>query len=99
MSEIKFSLSKKSLNCVDEAADSFGYSSFGEGNTRAGSISFFKEVIEWPEDIEYFKDGDVPTAVVKYNIATIKMPEEALLALANFIIEQNKQYLEQDEIE
>lgn len=76
-------LIKKSINCVDGYADSFGYASFGDGDQRLGSISFFQHVSEWPAD------GSTETENVKYNIATLRMPEDLMLKLAEFIIDQH----------
>ncbi|MDZ9692649.1 hypothetical protein SND98_22765 [Escherichia coli] len=56
-------LVKKSNNCVDAYADSFGYSSFGDGSQRLGSISFFHNVTEWPVD----ESGDVEN--IKTNLS------------------------------
>lgn len=76
-------LIKKTNNCVDAYSDSFGYSSFGEGEQRFGSISFFQHVTEWGAD------GGNDTEQVKYNIATLRMPEELMLKLADFIRDQH----------
>ncbi|WP_313140176.1 hypothetical protein [Leclercia sp.] len=77
-------LIKKTNNCVDAYSDSFGYSSFGEGGQRFGSISFFQHVTEWRAD------GSTETENVKYNVATLRMPEELMLKLADFIIGQHE---------
>lgn len=77
-------LIKKAPNCVDAYADAFGYSSFGDDLNRFGSISFFQHVSEWPADGSNNVEG------VKYNIATLRMPEGMLLELARFIISQHE---------
>ncbi|MBI0520774.1 hypothetical protein F6Q07_22110 [Pectobacterium parmentieri] len=79
-------LIKKANHYVDEYADSFGYASFGNGEYRAGSISFFKSVTEWPNTEQ---EDNIPTVVNKYNMATIRMSEDLMLKLARFIIEQH----------
>ncbi|EDJ6152600.1 hypothetical protein GFF04_09000, partial [Salmonella enterica] len=56
---------------------------FGDGSQRLGSISFFHNVTEWPVD----ENCDVEN--IKYNIATIRMPEELMLKLADFIRDQH----------
>ncbi|WP_033645846.1 hypothetical protein [Serratia marcescens] len=75
---------KKTNNCVDEYADAFGYSSFGYGLERTGSIAFFKHVAVWPSD------GGTNVENIKLNMATIRMPESLMLDLARFIIEQHE---------
>jgi hypothetical protein len=99
MSDDKINLTKKASNCVDETADSFGYSSFGEGVNRIGSLSFFKQVVEWPDDSEINDFDKVETSLIKYNIATIKMSESAMLRLAEFIIEQHTNSLPENTTE
>lgn len=74
---------KKTSNCIDEYADAFGYSSLGDGADRIGSIAFFKHVSQWPAD------GGTEVVNVKHNLATIRMPEELMLKLASFIIDQH----------
>lgn len=76
-------LIKKASTCLDGYADSFGYASFGDGDQRIGSISFFQHVSEWPAD------GSTETEIVKYNIATLRMQEDLMLKLAEFIIDQH----------
>lgn len=84
-------LVKKSSTCVDAYSDSFGYSSFGDRGERFGSISFFQHVTEWAEN------GGNDTENVKYNIATLRMPEDLMLKLAAFILEQHENALEKDQ--
>ncbi|HHL3239328.1 TPA: hypothetical protein ACQ45K_003543 [Klebsiella variicola] len=79
-------LLKKSSSCLDAYSDSFGYSSFGEGGDRYGSISFFQHVTEWAAD------GSTDTENVKYNIATLRMPEELMVKLATFILEHHEKF-------
>lgn len=78
---------KKMSNCVDEYADAFGYSSFGDENERIGSIAFFKHISLWPSD------GSNEVVNVKHNLATIRMPEDLMLKLASFIIAQHEKSL------
>lgn len=75
----------KTNNCVDEYADSFGYSSAGEGSERMGSIAFFKHVTLWPVD------GGNKVTNSKQNMATIRMSEDLMLKLAEFITDQYEQ--------
>lgn len=77
-------LIKKTHNCLDAYADSFGYASFGDGQERYGSISFFQHVSEWAAD------GSTDTENIKYNMATMRMPEDLMLKLAQFIIGQHE---------
>lgn len=84
-------LIKKTNNCVEAYSDSFGYSSFGEGEQRFGSISFFQHVTEWPAD------GGTDTENVKYNIATLRMPEDLMLKLAEFIVDQHLKFKEKEQ--
>lgn len=82
---------KKSTNCVDEYSDSFGYASFGDDEFGyMASISFFKHVNEWPED------GSNNTLPIKYNMATIRMPENLALKLADFIYSQHRARKQED---
>lgn len=77
-------LIKKTNNCVDEYADSFGYSSFGSDESGYfSSLSFFKYVTEWSAD-----ESDT-THSIKYNLATIRIPEQLALQLADFIYQQH----------
>jgi hypothetical protein len=85
-------LIKKTNTCLDAYSDSFGYSSFGDENQRFGSISFFQHVTEWPAD------GDTDTENVKYNIATLRMPEDLMLKLAEFIVDQHKKAKEKEQL-
>lgn len=73
---------KDNINCINEYADHFGYSSFGNDESRMGSIAFFKHATEWVNSTE--------TEVNRYPIANIRMSEKALLELAQFIIEQHE---------
>ncbi|WP_060430780.1 hypothetical protein [Serratia marcescens] len=82
---------KKTNNCVDEYADAFGYSSFGYGSDRTGSIAFFKHVSVWP------LDGGTQVENIKLNMATIRMPESLMLDLARFIIEQHEKSAKEPE--
>ncbi|MEQ9869206.1 hypothetical protein ABRP77_07975 [Pectobacterium odoriferum] len=79
-------LVKKANHHIDEYADSFGYASFGSGEYRTGSISFFKLVTEWPNTEQ---EDNIQTVVNKYNMATIRMSEDLMLKLAKFIIDQH----------
>ncbi|ELC6025243.1 hypothetical protein RJM76_000820, partial [Escherichia coli] len=54
-----------------------------EDDDRLGSISFFQHVTEWGAD------GSNDTENVKYNIATIRMTEDLMLKLADFIRDQH----------
>ncbi|ATF52950.1 hypothetical protein [Morganella morganii] len=81
MSENKINF-KDNINCVNEYADHFGYSSYGNGDNRVGSIAFFKHATEWVNNTE--------TELNRYPIANIRMSEKALLELAQFIIEQHE---------
>lgn len=83
-------LVKKTSNCVDAYSDSFGYSSFGEKGERYGSISFFQHVTEWASD------GSTDTENIKYNIATLRMPEDLMLKLATFILDQYEKSKEKE---
>lgn len=85
MSESKINF-KDNINCVNEYADHFGYSSFGEGANRMGSIAFFKHATEWVNNTD--------TEVSRYPIANIRMAENALLELAKYIIQQHETSLE-----
>lgn len=77
---------KNSDSCINEYADHFGYSSFGEGANRMGSIAFFKHATEWVNNTD--------TEVSRYPIANIRMAENALLELAKYIIQQHEASLE-----
>ncbi|WP_247605916.1 hypothetical protein [Providencia rettgeri] len=68
---------------VSEYSDHYGYTSFGEPNSRVGAISFFKHVSEWNSNNE--------VQISRYTIANIRMSEIYLIELAKHILNQHKQ--------
>ncbi|MBX9332951.1 hypothetical protein ACUNGP_26240 [Serratia sp. IR-2025] len=75
-------LFRDSSTAVNENADGFAYSSFGEPGHRVGSIAFFKHVSEWANNEEI--------QTVKYQIANIRLPEDQLIELARYIMAQHE---------
>ncbi|EPA1860202.1 hypothetical protein ACQ9K0_17805 [Klebsiella michiganensis] len=73
---------RDSSNALNENADGFAYSSFGNGESRVGSIAFFKHVSDWVNNDEI--------QTVRYQIANIRMSERQLLELAEFIKYQHE---------
>ncbi|WP_410704821.1 hypothetical protein [Citrobacter freundii] len=84
----KDTIFKDSSTAVNEYSDEFAYSSFGTGDSRIGSIAFFKKVSDWvaPNEVQ----------PVRYQIANIRMSEAHLLELANFIISQHENSKQRD---
>lgn len=74
---------KDSSTAVNEYADGFAYSSFGEPGSRFGSIAFFKQVSDWVNNEEI--------QPVRYQIANIRMTENQLLQLAKYIVSQHEE--------
>ncbi|MDK9957315.1 hypothetical protein [Enterobacter hormaechei] len=73
---------RDSSDALNEYADEFAYSSYGEADSRVGSIAFFKQVSDWVSANEI-----QPT---RYQIANIRMSEKNLLELAHFILSQHE---------
>ncbi|MDQ7100887.1 hypothetical protein [Serratia sp. MF2] len=73
---------KDSSDALNEYADGFAYSSFGDPGARVGSIAFFKHVADWVNNDEI--------QPVRYQVANIRMTENQLLELANYILDQHE---------
>ena len=74
---------KDSSDAVNEYADGFAYSSFGDVGARFGSIAIFKHVSDWVNNEEI--------QPVRYQIANIRMSENQLLELAKYIVSQHEE--------